>query len=90
MTKPSAERGPCRSRARIVRSYEDLSGGFREFRGSGTIVLVCAQGLLSAQVAGRMQEVGLEAYSLTGGDRALRRHLAAVGSAAGVAGGAGQ
>ena len=74
----------------IVRSYEDLAGGFREFRGAGTIVLVCAQGLLSAQVAGRMQEAGLEAYSLTGGDRALRKHLAAVESAAGVAGGAEQ
>ena len=74
----------------IVRSYEDLSGGFREFRDSGTIVLVCSQGLLSAQVAGRMQEAGLEAYSLTGGERALRRHLAALESAAEVAGGAGK
>jgi rhodanese-related sulfurtransferase len=74
----------------IVRSYEDLSGGFREFRGSGTIVLVCGQGLLSAQVAGRMQEAGLEAYSLTGGDRALRRHLAAAESDAGVVEGVGR
>ena len=48
----------------------------REFDGEGTIVLVCAQGLLSAQIAERMQEAGLEAYSLRGGDRALRRELA--------------
>jgi thiamine biosynthesis protein ThiI len=69
----------------VVRSYEELAGGFREFRDAGTIVLVCAQGLLSAQVAERMQEAGLEAYSLTGGDRALRRHLAAATASAGAA-----
>jgi thiamine biosynthesis protein ThiI len=70
----------------VVRSYEELARGFREFSGARNIVLVCAQGLLSAQVAERMQESGIEAYSLRGGDRALRRHLAAARPTAGSAG----
>jgi thiamine biosynthesis protein ThiI len=59
----------------VVRSYDDLARGFKEFEPSRPVVLVCAQGLLSAQIADRMQKAGLEAYSLRGGERALRREL---------------
>lgn len=58
-----------------VRSYDDLARGFKEFEPTRPVVLVCAQGLLSAQIAERMQEAGLEAYSLRGGERALRHEL---------------
>ena len=57
----------------VVRSYDDLARGFKEFDRARPIVLVCAQGLLSAQIAERMQEAGFEAYSLRGGERGLRR-----------------
>ncbi|MCL7969840.1 MAG: tRNA 4-thiouridine(8) synthase ThiI [marine benthic group bacterium] len=59
----------------VARSYENLARNFREFSQAGTVVLVCTQGLLSAQIAERMQEAGIEAYSFLGGDRALRRFL---------------
>jgi thiamine biosynthesis protein ThiI len=57
----------------VIRSYDDLARGFKEFDATRPVVLVCAQGLLSAQIAERMQEAGLEAYSLRGGERGLRR-----------------
>ena len=57
----------------VVRSYDDLARGFKEFKQARPVVLVCPQGLLSAQIAERMQEAGLEAYSLRGGERGLRR-----------------
>ncbi len=59
----------------VARSYEDLARDFREFSRAAAVVLVCPQGLLSAQIAERMQEAGIEACSFLGGDRALRRYL---------------
>jgi len=61
-----------------VRSYDDLVRGFKEFDPTRPVVLVCAQGLLSAQIAERMQEAGLEAYSIRGGERGLRSVVEAV------------
>lgn len=61
----------------IVRSYNDLVRGFKEFDRTRPVVLVCAQGLLSAQIAERMQEAGFEAYSIRGGQRGLRSLVAA-------------
>jgi thiamine biosynthesis protein ThiI len=69
-----------------VRSYDDLAHNFREFSGAESVVLVCAQGLLSAQIAERMQEAGIEAYSFRGGDRALRRFLEKSQAATGAVG----
>jgi tRNA uracil 4-sulfurtransferase len=60
----------------VTRSYDELATGFKDLDRGRPIVLVCAEGLLSAQIAERMQEAGLEAYSLRGGDRGLRRLLA--------------
>lgn len=57
------------------RSFDELAAGFEDLDRGRPIVLVCAEGLLSAQIAERMQEAGLEAYSLRGGDRRLRRLL---------------
>ncbi len=57
------------------RSYDDLSSDFSDLDRGKPVVLVCAEGLLSAQIAERMQEAGMEAYSLRGGDRRLRRLL---------------
>ena len=37
------------------------------------VVLVCSQGMVSAQIAERMQRAGFEAYSLRGGTRKLLR-----------------
>ena len=62
----------------VVRSYDDLARGFKEFDPARPVVLVCAQGLLSAQIAERMQKAGLEAHSLRGGERGLRRVVEAV------------
>jgi thiamine biosynthesis protein ThiI len=68
----------------VARSYQDLARNFREFSDAETVVLVCAQGLLSAQIAERMQEAGIEAYSFRGGDRALRRLLSRERAAVGA------
>jgi len=59
----------------MIRSYDDLARGFKEFEPTRPVVLMCAQGLLSAQIAERMQEAGFEAYSLRGGERSLRHEL---------------
>jgi len=60
-----------------ARSYDELAADFADLDRGRPVVLVCAEGLLSAQIAERMQEAGVEAYSLRGGDRRLRRLLAA-------------
>ena len=57
----------------VVRSYDDQARGLKEFKQARPVVMVFPQGLLSAQIAERMQEAGLEAYSLRGGERGLRR-----------------
>jgi thiamine biosynthesis protein ThiI len=59
----------------VVRSYDDMARGFKEFERTRPVVIVCAQGLLSAQIAERMQTAGFEAYSLRGGERSLRHEL---------------
>lgn len=58
-----------------ARSHEELASDFSDLDRGRPVVLVCAEGLLSAQIAERMQEAGVEAYSLRGGDRRLRRLL---------------
>jgi thiamine biosynthesis protein ThiI len=58
-----------------ARSYDALANDFSDLDRGRPVVLVCAEGLLSAQIAERMQEAGVEAYSLRGGDRRLRRLL---------------
>ena len=56
----------------IVRmAAEDLEGPFSRFDRSRPVVLVCPQGMVSAQIAERMQREGFEAYSLRGGSRKL-------------------
>jgi thiamine biosynthesis protein ThiI len=50
---------------------EDLDAGFSRFDRSRPVVLVCPQGMVSAQIAERMQREGFEAYSLRGGTRRL-------------------
>jgi thiamine biosynthesis protein ThiI len=78
--RPAEARAAAPWSGALVRSYDDLARGFKEFEPTRPVVLLCAQGLLSAQIADRMQEAGFEAYSLRGGERWLRREL--VGSRA--------
>jgi len=54
-----------------------LRESFGDLDRSRPVVLVCPQGMVSAQVAERMQAAGYEAYSLRGGVRALRRRRGA-------------
>lgn len=62
---PGAER---RDPGELMRSPRSLEKG-------GSYVLYCAHGMLSAQAAEVLQQMGYEAYSYRGGTRALRRHL---------------
>jgi thiamine biosynthesis protein ThiI len=63
--------------ADVVRRTEaELRAGFGDLDRSRAVVLVCRQGMISAQVAERMQAAGYEAYSLRGGVKALRRRRA--------------
>jgi thiamine biosynthesis protein ThiI len=58
--------------AGVVRcSAEAFDDGFSEFDKARPVVLVCSQGMVSAQIAERMQRAGFEAYSLRGGTRKL-------------------
>jgi thiamine biosynthesis protein ThiI len=84
--RPDDARGAVSWPGSVVRSYEELVRNFKEFSEAETVVLVCAQGLLSAQIAERMQEAGIEAYSFRGGDRALRRYLESDRAGAGAVG----
>jgi thiamine biosynthesis protein ThiI len=63
--------------ADVVRRTEaELRAGFGDLDRSRAVVLVCRQGMISAQVAERMQAAGYEAYSLRGGVKTLRRRRA--------------
>jgi len=57
----------------IWRDFEELTLDFAELDRERSYVLVCAQGLRSAQLVERMQARGYEAYSFQGGLRKLRR-----------------
>jgi len=61
----------------IRRTETELRESFGDLDRSRPVVLVCPQGMVSAQVAERMQAAGYEAYSLRGGARALRRRRGA-------------
>jgi len=50
---------------------EAFDDGFSRFDRSRPVILVCPQGMVSAQIAERMQRAGFEAYSLRGGTRKL-------------------
>jgi len=50
---------------------EAFEAGFSRFDRSRPVILVCPQGMVSAQIAERMQRAGFEAYSLRGGTRRL-------------------
>lgn len=64
--------------AGIVRYMPDeLETRFADFDRATPVVLVCPQGMISAQIAERMQRAGFEAYSLRGGTRKLLRLLGA-------------
>ncbi len=52
---------------------EEFDAGFAAFDRSRPVVLVCPQGMVSAEIAERMQRAGFEAYSLRGGTRTLLR-----------------
>jgi thiamine biosynthesis protein ThiI len=84
--RPDDARGAVPWPGSVARSYEELVRNFKEFSEAENVVLVCAQGLLSAQIAERMQEAGIEAYSFRGGDRALRRYLETDRASAGAVG----
>lgn len=62
--------------------YADLLRDFRGLERDRTYVLYCAEGVLTAHLAERMQSGGWEAYSFRGGVRSLRRHLETESSAA--------
>ncbi|MDT8435178.1 MAG: tRNA uracil 4-sulfurtransferase ThiI [Gemmatimonadota bacterium] len=81
--RPAAARVAAPWPGAVPRSFAALSAGFGDLDDRRTHVLVCERGLLSAQVAERMQAEGREAYSLRGGDRQLRALLAAAGGAGG-------
>lgn len=57
----------------VRRSEAELREGFGDLDRARPVVLVCPQGVVSAQVAERMQAAGYEAYSLRGGAKGLRR-----------------
>jgi len=57
----------------LRRTEAELRAGAADLDRSRPVVLVCRQGVVSAQVAERLQAAGYEAYSLRGGSRALRR-----------------
>ncbi len=52
---------------------DELESRFADFDRAIPVVLVCPQGMVSAQIAERMQQAGFEAYSLRGGIRKLLR-----------------
>lgn len=57
----------------LRRTVDELEAERREFDPARTVVFVCTQGMISAQVAERWQRSGFEAYSLRGGTRRLQR-----------------
>jgi thiamine biosynthesis protein ThiI len=57
----------------VRRAPEEFEKGFAAFDRARPIVLVCPQGMISAEIAERMQRAGFEAYSLRGGMRTLLR-----------------
>jgi thiamine biosynthesis protein ThiI len=73
--RPAEE--PSLAVAGVVRcSPEEFDDGFSEFDQARPVLLVCSQGMVSAQIAERMQRAGFEAYSLRGGTRTLLKiHL---------------
>lgn len=56
----------------LRRTEDEFRDGFSDIDRSRPVVLVCPQGMVSAQVAERMQAAGYEAYSLRGGVRRLQ------------------
>jgi thiamine biosynthesis protein ThiI len=56
----------------LRRTEDEFRDGFADIDRSKPVVLVCPQGMVSAQVAERMQAAGYEAYSLRGGVRRLQ------------------
>jgi thiamine biosynthesis protein ThiI len=57
----------------VRRTEAELRASFDDLDRARPVLLVCRQGMVSAQVAERMQAAGYEAYSLRGGLKALRR-----------------
>ncbi len=57
----------------IRQAPEKFERGFAAFDRARPVVLVCSQGMISAEIADRMQRAGFEAYSLRGGVRTLLR-----------------
>lgn len=60
----------------LRRTEGEFREGFGDIDRSMPVVLVCPQGMVSAQVAERMQAAGYEAYSLRGGVRRLQAVVA--------------
>ena len=58
----------------LHQEIEELSRDFKTLERDRTYVLYCAEGILTAHLAERMQTAGYEAYSFRGGVRSLRRH----------------
>jgi thiamine biosynthesis protein ThiI len=56
----------------LRRTEDEFREGFSDIDRTKPVVLVCPQGMVSAQVAERMQAAGYEAYSLRGGVRRLQ------------------
>lgn len=57
----------------VRRSPDEFDAGFAAFDRTRPVILVCPQGMISAEIAERMQRAGFEAYSLRGGRRTLLR-----------------
>ncbi|MFQ5747321.1 MAG: tRNA uracil 4-sulfurtransferase ThiI [Gemmatimonadota bacterium] len=67
----------------VRRPFEELMRSHRDLDRERSYLLVCEQGLKSAQVAERMQADGYEAYSFLGGVPRLRRLAARAGAGSG-------